>query len=71
MPDTKKEFTILIADDEKTNLDVLGSILSPIHNLIISRSGTRALELAKESQPDLILLDVLMPDMTGFEVIEN
>ena len=71
MADTKKEFTILIVDDEKTNLDILGSILSPAYNLIISRSGTRALELAKESQPDLILLDVLMPDMTGFEVIEK
>ena len=69
--DSSKEFTILIVDDEKTNLDILGSILSPIYNLIISRSGVRALELAKESQPDLILLDVLMPDMTGFEVIEK
>jgi diguanylate cyclase (GGDEF)-like protein len=69
--DFTKEFTILIADDEKTNLDILGSILSPVYNLIISRSGARALELAKENQPDLILLDVLMPDMTGFEVIEK
>jgi len=71
MADTKKEFTILIADDEKANLDILGSILSPIYNLIISRSGTRAFEFAKESQPDLIFLDVIMPDMTGFEVIKN
>ncbi|MCL2741922.1 MAG: diguanylate cyclase [Oscillospiraceae bacterium] len=69
--DSSKEFTILIADDEKTNLDILGGILSPIYNLIISRSGLRALELAKENHPDLILLDVLMPDMTGFEVIER
>jgi len=69
--DFSKEFTILIADDEKTNLDILGSILSPIYNLIISRSGARAIELAKERQPDLILLDVLMPDMTGFDVIEK
>ena len=69
--DFSKEFTILIADDEKTNLDILGSILSPIYHLIISRSGARALELAKERQPDLILLDVLMPDMTGFDVIEK
>jgi len=67
--DNKKEFTILITDDEKTNLDILGSILSPMYSLLISRSGPRALELAREHKPDLILLDVLMPEMSGFEVI--
>jgi len=69
MADSKKVFTILIADDEKMNVDVLGSILSSTYNLLISRNGTRAIELAREHKPDLILLDVLMPDMTGFEVI--
>ena len=67
----KKEFTILIADDEKSNLDILGNILSPMYNLLISRSGPRAIEIAKEQKPDLILLDVLMPEMSGFEVIEK
>jgi len=71
MSDNKKEFTILITDDEKTNLDVLGGILSPMYNLLISRSGPRALALAKEHKPDLILLDVLMPEMSGFEVISE
>jgi diguanylate cyclase (GGDEF)-like protein len=69
MADTKKEFTVLITDDEKMNVDILGSILSPQYNLLISRNGTRALELARQHKPDLILLDVLMPDMTGFEII--
>ena len=69
MADEKKEFTILITDDEKMNVDVLGGILSPMYNLLVSRNGTRAIELAKQHKPDLILLDVLMPDMTGFEVI--
>jgi len=66
-----KEFTILITDDEKMNVDILGGILSPMYNLLISRNGSRALEIAKANTPDLILLDVLMPDMTGFEVIEK
>ena len=71
MFESKKEFTILIADDEKINVEVLGSILSPMYNLLIAKNGTRALELAKEHKPDLILLDVIMPDKTGFEVIQK
>ena len=69
MVESKKEFTILITDDEKTNLDILGGILSPFYNILIARNGPRALELAMEHKPDLILLDVLMPGMSGFEVI--
>jgi len=69
MNDTKKEYTILITDDEKSNLLVLGEILSPRYNILTAKNGIRALELAKEHTPDLILLDVLMPDMSGFEVI--
>ena len=69
MSEITKEFTILITDDEKFNLDILGSILSPQYNILISRNGSRAIELASQNSPDLILLDVMMPDMTGFEVI--
>ena len=71
MAETKKEFTILITDDKKMDVEMLSSILSPIYNLLIARSGMRALELAKANSPDLILLDVVMPDMTGFEVITS
>jgi len=69
MSENKKEFTILITDDAKSNLEALSGILSPMYNILISRSGPRAIELAKEHKPDLILLDVLMPEMSGFEVI--
>jgi len=71
MEDIKKEFTILVTDDEKLNVNILGDILSPMYNLLISKNGGRALELAIEHKPDLILLDVLLPDMTGFEVIKK
>jgi len=71
MSDNKKEFTILITDDEKNNLDILGNILSPNYNLLISRNGVRAIDLAIEHKPDLILLDVLMPEMSGFDVISK
>jgi diguanylate cyclase (GGDEF)-like protein len=67
----KKDYTVLIVDDEKINLDILAQVLAPMCNVIIAKSGKRALELAEERTPDLILLDVLMPDMSGFEVIEK
>jgi len=69
MSEIKKDFTVLITDDEKFNLDILGNILSPVYNVLISKNGTRALELAAQNKPDLILLDVVMPDMSGFDVI--
>jgi len=71
MAENKKEFTILIADDEKINVEILGGILSPVYNLLIARNGMRVLELAKKHKPDLILLDVLMPAMSGFDVISK
>jgi len=70
MDASQKKFTILIADDEKMNMEILGGILAPSYNLLIARNGARALELAVSQRPDLILLDVIMPDMTGFEVIK-
>ncbi|KAF1049004.1 HD domain-containing phosphohydrolase [Xylophilus sp.] len=53
---------ILLVDDEPANLQVLR------HRLLFARDGARALELARTAPPDLILLDVMMPGMTGYEV---
>lgn len=68
MSDNKK-FSILIVDDERSNLDVLMHILKPDYGVRIAKSGSGALKVAREFRPDLILLDVIMPDMTGFEVL--
>ena len=60
---------ILLVDDTPENLDVLSGILEDLDcQLIVATSGERALELAARQLPDLILLDVMMPDMNGFEV---
>lgn len=60
---------ILLVDDTPENLDVLSGILSDIDcQLIVATSGERALELATRRLPDLILLDVMMPDINGFDV---
>ncbi|APW36581.1 two-component system response regulator [Rhodoferax koreense] len=57
---------ILIADDEPTNLQVLRHMLQDDYRLLFAKDGERALELARTEQPDLVLLDVMMPGMTGF-----
>jgi len=60
---------ILIVDDTPHNIDVLSATLSDEScELVVATSGARALELAARGRPDLVLLDVMMPGMDGFEV---
>ncbi|MEI5637829.1 MULTISPECIES: response regulator [unclassified Pseudoalteromonas] len=59
---------ILAVDDEATNLQVLRQTLAAEYRLKFAKSGELALELTSQERPDLILLDVMMPGMTGFEV---
>ncbi len=59
---------ILLVDDEPTNLRVLRTVLNDLYRLLFAKNGLEALQLATEHQPDLVLLDVMMPGMTGFEV---
>ena len=60
--------TLLVVDDEPVNLRVLKQLLSSDYQLIFARNGEEALKLAVTRQPNLILLDVMMPGLTGFEV---
>ncbi|HIJ84449.1 MAG: Response regulator receiver modulated diguanylate cyclase [Magnetococcales bacterium] len=60
---------ILIADDEKVNIDVLDGLLKPYYKTVIAKDGFQVFKrLEKSPLPDLILLDVVMPGMDGFEV---
>jgi putative two-component system response regulator len=62
--------TLLIVDDQPENLATLGDLLEPHYRVIAATSGRRALQLAtSEPPPDLILLDVTMPEMDGYEVL--
>ncbi|MBK1643716.1 two-component system response regulator [Thiocapsa imhoffii] len=63
--------TILIVDDMVENLTVLSDLLSPAYSVRAVRSGRRALQALAEPRPDLILLDVMMPDMDGYEVMRR
>jgi CheY-like chemotaxis protein/anti-sigma regulatory factor (Ser/Thr protein kinase) len=63
---------ILIVDDVPRNLQVLGSILNPEGYLVTpATSGKQALKIIKKKTPDLILLDIMMPEMDGYEVCET
>ena len=74
-----ENFKILIVDDSRFNLEVLSRILLaaaetddpdyPKYTMTKASSGTEALEKALEEKPDLILLDIIMPGMSGFDVL--
>ena len=70
LPPTDVRPTLLIVDDSPENLTVLGELLQDSYKVRAANSGARALELAAlQPQPDLILLDIMMPDMDGFQVL--
>ncbi|EHP30264.1 response regulator receiver modulated diguanylate cyclase [Sulfurimonas gotlandica GD1] len=68
MPQTKH--TILIVDDTETNIDILLELLSA-YDIVVAIDGESALEIAYEDKPDLILLDIMMPGMDGYEVCKR
>ena len=59
---------LLIVDDQPTNIQVLYRIFAPDHQVQMATSGAKALELCRQDPPDLVLLDVVMPEMNGHEV---
>jgi sigma-B regulation protein RsbU (phosphoserine phosphatase) len=68
-PITHRPYTILIVDDAPENLEVLSGVLDGDYRVKAATNGERAIKIAtSESPPDLILLDVVMPVMDGFEV---
>jgi diguanylate cyclase (GGDEF)-like protein len=64
----KENFSILLVDDDLMVIRILNCILSDFAPLRFATSGRAALKLARESTPDLVLLDVDMPEYSGFEV---
>ncbi|HEY6896795.1 MAG TPA: ATP-binding protein [Rhodocyclaceae bacterium] len=69
-PGTAQRPRILIVDDDQSNLSVLAYVLGARYEVLSAQSGTQALQLAAaDLPPDLILLDVLMPEMSGYEVL--
>lgn len=65
---TNNKFSVLVVDDEPANIDILLGILSPYYHVKVAPSGAIALKIVQQFTPDLILLDIMMPEMDGFEV---
>ena len=66
------EFKLLVVDDVQTNVLLLKALLSKEgYGILVANNGQEALEVIRNENPDLILLDVMMPGMDGFEVAER
>ncbi len=65
---TTGQHIVLIADDSVTNLHVLNNILRPHYRVKATRSGVQAVAIAERDHPDVVLLDIMMPDLDGPEV---
>jgi diguanylate cyclase (GGDEF)-like protein len=62
---------VLVVDDQATNIQVLYQILNKDYQILKANGGAQALALIESKQPDLILLDLIMPDMDGYQVCQK
>nr|WP_321259225.1 response regulator [uncultured Pseudodesulfovibrio sp.] len=68
---TATQPTVLIVDDNRLNIDLLVDILEDDYKLLVALNGITALELIQDSLPDIVLLDIMMPEMDGYEVCKR
>jgi putative two-component system response regulator len=68
----EKDFKVLIVDDEPRNLRILEGILFPLkYTILTANNGIECLQIVEKESPDIILLDVMMPKMDGYEVCKQ
>ena len=69
IPAEERKNSILVVDDENSNILTLTRILSPIYTVYAAKNGKDAIDAASRYTPDIILLDIIMGDMDGYDVI--
>ena len=69
--DESKKNTVLIVDDESANIMALSHILGTEYTVYAAKSGQKAVEAAEKHLPDVILLDIIMPEMDGYTVLST
>lgn len=69
--DEPSKYSILIVDDEEINIDILVEALGDTYELSVAMDGESALEAIADQAPDLVLLDIMMPGMDGYEVCQK
>lgn len=68
MPGRAKKPCLLLVDDQPLNIQALYRVFSADHQVLMATSGEKALAICRETPPDLVLLDVMMPGMDGYAV---
>ncbi len=68
---TGQQHDILVVEDDEMVRKLIGEILEPSYRLHFAENGTSALELARKHEPELVILDIMMPDMNGFEICKQ
>ncbi|EOG9060623.1 diguanylate cyclase [Vibrio fluvialis] len=64
---TEPKFTVLVVDDQATNIQLIYQLLKNEYDVLMATTGQQAIAVCREHKPDLILMDVLMPDINGWE----
>lgn len=67
---SREKQTLLIIDDERLNIDILSNEFSPEYEILIAKEGRQAFKRLENHSVDLILLDIVMPEMNGYEIIK-
>lgn len=67
----REKALILVVDDSPTNLAIMNVVLRDIYQVITASNGTDAISLAAAEDPDLIILDIMMPGMDGYEICDR